>query len=80
MEHAEARSSAVLASTALVPRLPRPLPVFLLRTVTVTLSYAYLFEAVAPLQLIFHGRFRDDVVLAFEERLFGVQPTVWMAS
>ena len=71
-------AAAVLASTALVPRLPRPLPVFLLRTVTVTLSYAYLFEAVAPLQLIFHGRFRDDVVLAFEERLFGAQPTVWM--
>ena len=71
-------AALVLASAALVSRLRRPIPVFLLRTVTVTLSYAYLFEAVAGLQLILHGRFRDDLVLAFEDRLFGVQPTLWL--
>ncbi len=71
-------AAAVLASAALLARLRRPLPVFLLRTVTVTLSYAYLFEAVAGIQLVLHGRFRDDLVLALEERLFGVQPTLWL--
>jgi hypothetical protein len=69
---------AVLISAAVTPRIRRPLPVFLLRTATVTLSYAYLFGAVAGLQLILHGRFRDDLVLAFERSLFGVQPTLWM--
>jgi hypothetical protein len=71
-------SAAVLISAAVTPRIRRPLLAFLLRTATVTLSYAYLFSAVAGLQLIFHGRFRDDLVLAFEARLFGVQPTLWM--
>ena len=69
---------AVLISAAVTPRIRRPLPVFLLRTATVTLSYAYLFGAVAGLQLILHGRFQDDLVLAFERSLFGVQPTLWM--
>ena len=44
---------------------PASLPVFLLRTATVALSYAYLFSAVAGLQLILQG-FGDDLVLAFE--------------
>lgn len=71
-------SAAILISAAITPRIRRPLLAFLLRTATVTLSYAYLFSAVAGLQLILHGRFRDDLVLAFETRLFGVQPTLWM--
>jgi membrane-associated phospholipid phosphatase len=71
-------AAAVLISAAAVPRIRRPLPAFLLRTVTVTLSYAYLFEAIAGLQLVLHGRFRDDLVLALEERLFGIQPTFWL--
>lgn len=70
--------AAVLISSAVTSRIRRPLLAFLLRTATVTLSYAYLFNAVAPLQLILHGRFRDDLVLAFEARLFGVQPTLWL--
>jgi membrane-associated phospholipid phosphatase len=70
--------AAVVASAAAVPRIRRPVPAFLLRMATVTLSYAYLFGAVAPLQLILRGRFLDDAVLAFEEGLFGVQPTIWM--
>lgn len=68
----------VLSSAAFARRIRVPLGRFLLRTATVTLSFAFLFEAVAPLQLILHGRFLDDVVLAFEQRLFGVQPTVWL--
>ncbi len=69
---------AVLASAALARRIRVPFGRFLLRTATVTLSFAYLFETVAGLQMILHGRFLDDVVLAFEQRLFGVQPTVWL--
>jgi hypothetical protein len=68
----------VVASAAAMPRIRRPVPAFFLRTATVTLCYAYLFGAVASLQLILHGRFRDDLVLAFEDWLFGVQPTLWM--
>jgi hypothetical protein len=69
---------AVLVSAAVTRRIRPPVVRLLLRTVTITLSFAYLFESVAGLQLILHGRFLDDVVLAFEERLFGVQPTVWL--
>jgi hypothetical protein len=71
-------SGVVLLSAAVMPRVSRPVPAFLLRTATVTLSYAYLFSAIAPLQLILHGSFRDDLVLAFETWVFGVQPTLWM--
>lgn len=69
---------AVLVSAAAMPRVRRPVLAFFLRTATVSLSYAYLFGAVDSLQLILHGRFLDDVVLAFEARLFGVQPTLWL--
>ncbi len=51
---------------------------FLLRTATITLSYAYLFKAVASLQLIIHGRWLDDHVLNLEQYIFGVQPTLWL--
>ena len=51
---------------------------FLVRMGAVSLAYAYLFGAADPLQLILHGRWLDGTVLAFEERLFGVQPTLWM--
>ena len=51
---------------------------FLVRMGAVSLAYAYLFGAVDSLQLILHGRWLDGTVLALEERLFGVQPTLWM--
>ncbi len=70
--------AGVLVSAAVVPRVRPPALAFLLRTATVTLSYAYLFSAVASLQLIVQGRFRDDLVLALEARLFAVQPTLWL--
>ncbi len=69
---------AVLVAAAVMPRVRRPVLAFFLRTATVSLSYAYLFGAVDSLQLILHGRFLDDFVLAFEARLFGVQPTLWL--
>jgi membrane-associated phospholipid phosphatase len=69
---------AVLVAAAVMPRVRRPVLAFFLRTATVSLSYAYLFGAVDSLQLILHGRFLDDVVLALEAWLFGVQPTLWL--
>ena len=69
---------AVLGAAAITPRVRQPLLRFLLRTGTITLAYAYLFSAVAGLQMIVHGRWLDDVVLGFEHRLFGVQPTLWL--
>jgi len=71
-------AAAVLLSAAVMPRTRRPVPRLLLRTSTVAFSYAYLFGAVAPLQLVLHGRFRDDLVLSFEARVFGIQPTLWL--
>ncbi len=68
----------VLASAALTPRLSHPAGRFLLRAGTIILCYAYLFGAVASLQLIVQGRWLDDRVLAFESRLLGVQPTLWL--
>lgn len=69
---------AVLVSAVVMPRVRRPVLAFFLRTATVSLSYAYLFGAVASLQLILHGHFQDDLVVAFEAWLFGVQPTLWL--
>lgn len=71
-------AGAVVASAAAVRRIRAPVPRFLLRTATLTGCFGYLFEAVAPLQLVFHGRWFDDAVLAFEDRVFGVQPTLWL--
>jgi len=51
---------------------------FAARTATVSLAYAWLFGSVAKLQFIIHGRWLDGLVLGFEDRLFGVQPTIWL--
>ena len=68
----------VVLSALVTPRLKRPVPRFLLRTATISLGYAYLFGAVANLQMIVQGHWMDDHVLAFEQRLLGVQLTVWL--
>lgn len=70
--------AAVVASAYLTPKVQPKFGRFLLRTGTVTLSYAYLFGAVANLQLIIHGRWLDNLVLNFEQVVFGVQPTLWI--
>lgn len=69
---------AVVLSTYFTPKIGSRFGRFLLRTATITLSYAYLFGAVANLQLIIHGRWLDDLVLDFEQYVFGVQPTLWI--
>lgn len=69
---------AVVLSAHFTPKIGSRFGRFLLRTATITLSYAYLFGAVANLQLIIHGRWLDDFVLDFEQYVFGVQPTLWI--
>jgi membrane-associated phospholipid phosphatase len=51
---------------------------FLARTATLCLAYAYLFGAVDRLQLIIHGRWMDDTILALQAGLFRTQPTLWL--
>lgn len=51
---------------------------FFVRVAAITLSYAYLFGAVASLQLIIHSDWLDYLVLDFEQYVFGVQPTLWL--
>jgi hypothetical protein len=51
---------------------------FLLRLAPVVLSYAYLFGAVDKLQHIIHPGWLDYHILDMEQRLFGLQPTLWI--
>ena len=51
---------------------------FLLRTASVQLLFAYLFEAVHKLQLILSHDWNDQAVLNLEQFIFGMQPTVWL--
>ncbi len=51
---------------------------FFLRVAAVTLTYAYMFGAVDKLQLIIHGHWLDNAVLAFERRVTGVQINIWI--
>lgn len=71
-------TAAYLGAIWLEPRLPaRPIrPV--LRFAAVTLALAYLFGAVAPLQLVLRGRWLDQNVLDLEQAVLGVQPTLWL--
>lgn len=50
---------------------------FFLRTAAVSLALGYLFGAVAPLQLLLHGRWLDGPLVALEQRLLGVEPVLW---
>jgi membrane-associated phospholipid phosphatase len=65
---------AVYGTPKIRPRFWR----FLLRVAAITLSYAYLFGAVAKLQLIVHSDWLDYLILDFEQYIFGVQPTLWI--
>lgn len=53
-------------------------PRFAVRAIAVALSYGYLFEAVAQLQLGLYGHWLDGQVLAVEQSVFGVQPIFWL--
>jgi membrane-associated phospholipid phosphatase len=50
---------------------------FILRTGSVQLSFAYLYGAIHPLQLMLMP-WQDGTVLAAEQAIFGVQPTLWL--
>lgn len=51
---------------------------FFLRVTAVTIAYAYLFAAVAKLQLIIHNEWLDYYVIDLEQWIFDVQPTLWL--
>ena len=70
-------AAAYLGAAWLEPRLPRVArPV--LRVAAVVAALAYLFGAVAPLQLLLRGRWLDQSVLDLEQAVFGAQPTLWL--
>lgn len=67
-----------IAAVSVTPKIRNRFWRFLVRVASITLSYAYLFGAVASLQLIFHSDWLDYLVLDFEQYVFGVQPTLWL--
>ncbi len=64
-----------LASLAVMPRLRRPWPRFLLRTAAVQLTFLQVYKAATEIQTIFFP-WQDDRVLAWEQSLLGFQPLV----
>lgn len=66
-----------LAAVYAIPRIRARFWRFFVRVAAITLSYAYLFGAVAQLQLIVHSEWLDYLVLDLEQYVFGVQPTLW---
>lgn len=69
---------AYLGALWLEPRLPGRALRPALRVAAVTLALGYLFGAVAPLQLVLHGRWLDQGVLDLEQAALGVQPVLWL--
>jgi membrane-associated phospholipid phosphatase len=67
-----------ILSVTFLPRIKSRFPWFLLRTASVQLLFAYLFEATHPLQLLLSSGWQDRTVLAAEEAVFGGQPTLWL--
>jgi len=64
-----------LVSLAVLPRIQRPWPRFLLRTAAVQLTFLQVYKAANELQLVFFP-WQDDRVLAWEQGLLGFQPLV----
>jgi len=64
-----------LASLAVLPRLRRPWPRFLLRTAIVQLTFLQVYKAASELQVAFFP-WQDDRVLAWEHAILGFQPLV----
>ncbi|MEP0822179.1 MAG: phosphatase PAP2 family protein [Ignavibacterium sp.] len=67
-----------VAAVYVTPKIRHRFWRFFVRVAAITLSYAYLFGAVASLQLIIHSDWLDYLVLDFEQYVFGVQPTLWL--
>jgi membrane-associated phospholipid phosphatase len=73
-----AAAVALIVAIAATRRISVGFGRFLARTATVSLALAYLFGAVDRLQLILHRHWLDGSVLAFQDRLLGMQPTLWL--
>lgn len=67
-----------LGAVYVTPRVRHRVARFFVRVAAITLSYAYLFGAVAPLQHIVSSEWMDPYVLDLEQYVFGVQPTLWL--
>ncbi|HSQ36024.1 MAG TPA: phosphatase PAP2 family protein [Candidatus Binatia bacterium] len=67
-----------IASLALQRRIAAPHWRALLRMASVQLMFAQIYLIVHPLQLIFAKSWQDPAILRMEDRLFGVQPTLWL--
>jgi len=67
-----------ILSIFLLPKIRSRLFWFLLRTASVQFLFAYLYEATHPLQLLLLGQWQDQSVLAVEQAVFGLQPTLWL--
>jgi membrane-associated phospholipid phosphatase len=69
---------AYLIAAAAARWVRRPAAGAALRAGAVCGALAYLFSAVAPLQLVIHGRWLDGAVIALEQAVLGVQPVIWL--
>lgn len=67
-----------LGAVYITPKVRNRVARFFVRVAAITLSYAYLFGAVAPLQHIVSSEWMDPYVLDLEQYVFGVQPTLWL--
>jgi membrane-associated phospholipid phosphatase len=78
LARAVAAAAIFLAAMAVTGRIRNRWAWFVARTATVSLGLAWLFGAVAPLQLVLHGGWLDGRVLSLQARILGVQPTLWL--
>jgi membrane-associated phospholipid phosphatase len=70
-------AAVYILATFFLPKVKSRILYFLLRTASAQLLFAYLFDAVRSLQLVIFP-WQDRAVLAAEQTVFGVQPTLWL--
>ena len=70
--------AAYLGAVWLEPRLPLRRARLALHLAAVALGLGWLFGAVAPLQLLLHGRWLDQGVLDLEQAVLKAQPALWL--
>jgi hypothetical protein len=73
-----AAAAVYLLAVGVAGRLRAPAGRAALRAAAVCGALAYLFSAVAPLQLVVHGRWLDGELIRAEQAVFGGQPTLWL--
>lgn len=69
---------AYLGASRFAQKSRRPIARFLWRTASVQFFFLYLYSTSLRLQHVFFSRWFDQAVLDFEQKLFGVQPTIWI--